>query len=120
MAQPPLQTAARPRADPEMARVIASAADQVRRCYRAPRVGRAGGSIVTTLRVNYAPDGTLAELPRLLGQRGVTEANAYVAQQLAEAATLAIIRCAPISLPPERYSNGWDSFDLTFSPKAVA
>jgi hypothetical protein len=108
------------RPDPGMARVIAMAADQVKRCYQAPRVGRDGRGIATVLRVAYAPDGTLAELPALVLQRGVTDENRAAAAALAEAAALAVVRCAPLKLPPERYRNGWDSFVLTFSPKAVA
>lgn len=109
-----------PRPDPEVARVVAMAADQVRRCYRAPRVGRGASGIVTVLSVAYAPDGTLAELPSLARQRGVTVETVVAARQLAEAAARAVIQCAPLRLPAERYRDGWDSFELTFSPKAVA
>ncbi len=108
------------RPDPEAQRVIAMAADQVKRCYQAPRVGRGARGIVTVLRVAFAPDGTLAELPQLIGQRGVTDDNRAAAPPLAEAAALAVVRCAPLRLPPERYRGGWDSFELTFSPRAVA
>ncbi len=109
-----------PRPDPAMARVIAMAANQVRRCYRAPRIGRGGGGIVTVLNVAYAPDGTLATLPALAGQLGVTAANAAAAEALAEAAALAVTRCVPLRLPAAQYRGGWDSFQLTFSPKAMA
>ncbi len=108
------------RPDPEVVRVVAMAADQVRRCYRGPRVGRAASGIVTVLSVAYAPDGTLAELPSLARQRGVTSDTVVAARQLAEAAALAVVRCVPLRLPAERYRGGWDSFELTFSPKAVA
>ena len=117
---PPSRPVAPPRPDPEMARVIARAADEIRRCYRAPQGQRGGRGIVTTLRVSYAPDGTLAELPIVLAQRGVTDDTVVAARNLAEAASLAVIRCVPLRLPAERYRGGWDSFDLTFSPKAVA
>ena len=116
----PPRPVASPHPDPEMARVIAIAADQVRRCYRAPPGQRGGRGIVTILRVSYAPDGTLAELPVVLAQRGATADNIAAARNLAEAASLAVIRCVPLHLPAERYRGGWDSFDLTFSPKAVA
>lgn len=116
----PAPIAAPARPDPEAVRVIAMAADQVKRCYRAPRVGRDGRGIATVLRVAYAPDGTLAELPSLLRQRGVAPDTAAIARQLAEAAALAVVKCVPLRLPAERYRGGWDSFELTFSPKAVA
>lgn len=109
-----------PRPDPGLARVVAMAADQVRRCYRAPRIGRGGGGIVTVLDVAYAPDGTLATLPALAKQLGVTAGNAQAAEALAEAAALAVTRCVPLRLPAAQYRGGWDSFQLTFSPKAMA
>ncbi|TVV72308.1 hypothetical protein [Sphingomonas solaris] len=108
------------RPDPEAARVIASAADQVRRCYRAPRAGRGGRGIVTVLRVAYAPDGMLAELPAIVTQSGVTADNSAAAGPMAEAAVLAVVRCAPVRLPAAQYRGGWNSFELTFSPRAVA
>lgn len=104
-----------------MVRVIAMAADQVRRCYRPPpRLDRGARGIVTRLRVAYAPDGALAELPSLVEQNGVTDENRASATPLAEAAALAVVRCAPLRLPPEQYSGGWNSFVLTFSYKAIA
>jgi hypothetical protein len=111
---------AQPRQDPEVARAVELAADQVKRCYRAPRAQRDGRGIVTSLRVAYAPDGTLAELPSLVSQRGVSDDNARIAADLADAAASAVVRCTPLKLPPERYRNGWDSFVLTFSQKAAA
>lgn len=103
-----------------VAGVVATAADQVRRCYQAPRVGHEARQITTVLRVRYAADGTLAELPSVVAQSGLTDTNRIYASRMAEAASLAVIRCAPIRLPPEYYRGGWDEFDLTFSPRAVA
>ena len=103
-----------------VARVVAMAADQVKRCYRAPRVAREGRQITTVLRVRYAPDGSLTQLPAIVAQTGVTDANRAYASRMAEAASLAVIQCAPIRLPAEYYRGGWDEFDLTFSPRAVA
>ena len=59
-------------------------------------------------------------LPELIAQRGVTPTNQHYATRMTEAATLAVIRCSPLSLPPELYQGGWDDFELTFSPRAVA
>ena len=98
---------------------LQSAAQQVRRCYRAPRVTSDGNQIITKLRVRLTPDGALAGLPRLLVQSGVTPANRPYAGPMAEAAIEAVMRCAPLRLPPALYLNGWSDFDLTFSPLAV-
>jgi hypothetical protein len=35
---------------------------------------------------------------------------------MAQAAIGAVMRCAPLTLPPALYDNGWAEFDLTFSP----
>ena len=105
------------RVDPVIAnQVLASAAAQVRRCYRSPRISTAGRRIVTRLAVRLNTDGTLAELPVLIGQLGITESNGAEAPRMAEAASLAVIRCAPLRLPPEHYGEVWRTFELTFSP----
>jgi len=95
--------------------IMASAADQVRRCYRNPRGGPR--SIATRLRVRLNQDGSLAGLPMLLSQTGVTPDNRMFAARMAEAASLAVIRCAPLRLPTEFYAEGWQEFELIFSPR---
>jgi hypothetical protein len=108
------------RIDPRFAEVVAMAADQVKRCYRTPRVPHAGRQIVTTLGVHYAPDGTLAGLPEVRAQRNVTPETQLYAAAMAEAASLAVEQCSPLRLPQEYYKGGWDDFELTFSPGAIA
>jgi hypothetical protein len=103
-----------------LAGIVAMAADQVKRCYRAPRVAREGRQITTVLRVRYGTDGMLTGLPQVVAQTGITESNRIYAARMAEAASLAVIQCAPIRMPAEYYHGGWDEFDLTFSPRAVA
>lgn len=110
-----------PAIDPQIAKeVLASAAAQVRRCYRPPRVATVGKQIITKLEVRLNADGTLAGLPAVVAQSGVTPANRPYAGEMAEAATLAIIRCAPLRLPPEHYTLVWERFELSFSPSAVS
>jgi hypothetical protein len=94
------------------------AARQIKRCYRTPRVASTGKQISTRLRVRYRPDGGLADVPQVVWQRGVTPANQAYAADMAEAAGLAVMRCAPVDLPPELYSKGWSVLDFTFSPSA--
>lgn len=109
------------RVDPVLSgQVLASAAAQVRRCYRSPRISSAGRRIVTRLAVRLNADGTLAQLPVVVRQVGVTESNGAEAPRMAEAASLAVIRCAPLRLPPEHYGLIWQSFELTFSPALKA
>src|SRR3569623_1503268 len=80
--------------------VLAAAAQQVRRCYRDPAAPSAARRIVTRLRVRYGPDGALIGLPLTVSQQGVTEANRAYAERMAEAASLAVIRCSPLRQPP--------------------
>lgn len=39
---------------------------------------------------------------------------------MAEAASMAVVKCAPLRLPPEFYQSGWRGFDLAFNPRALA
>jgi hypothetical protein len=96
--------------------VLASAAAQVRRCYRSPQTSSAGRRIVTHLAVQLNADGSLAALPMVLGQSGIDADNGAEAPRMAEAASLAVIRCTPLRLPPEHYGLIWHSFELIFSP----
>ena len=100
--------------------VLKSAADQVRRCYRSPRVSSSARRIVTHLAVQLNSDGSLSALPVLVRQDGVTPETAPEAPRMAEAATLAVLRCAPLRLPAEHYSQIWDHFELSFSPNRRA
>lgn len=99
---------------------VSAAASQVKRCYRAPRVASAGKQIVTRLLVRFAPDGSLAGMPELVSQGGITPANAPYAARMAEAARLAVLRCTPLRLPAEAYLRGWSEFEITFSPRRLA
>jgi hypothetical protein len=110
-----------PRVDPAIFdQVSQSAADQVRRCYRSPRVASSGRQISTRIRVTYRIDGGLAQMPVVVSQSGVTPANQPYAGKMAEAAGMAVIRCSPVTLPPELYERGWKVVDLTFSHTARA
>ena len=105
------------RVDPVIANaVLASAAAQVRRCYRSPGTSSASRRIITRLAVRLNADGSLAQLPVLLGQSGVDADNGAEAPRMAAAASLAVIRCAPLRLPPDQYALIWHSIELTFSP----
>ncbi len=108
----------RPRApDPALVeRVVADAARQVRGCYRSPRVASEARQIVTRLAVRYAADGRLAGVPVVVAQEGVTQENSAYAGRMAEAAAAAVIRCAPVRLPPPLHAAIWRELELTFRP----
>jgi len=96
--------------------LVRDAAAQVRRCYRTPRVATVGKQITTKLRVLYAGDGSLVSVPAILSQSGVTPDNRPYAAKMAEAAGLAVIRCAPLKLPAT--DSRRILLDFTFSPVA--
>lgn len=107
--------------DPRLvARATASAAAQVKRCYRSPKLNRDARQITTRLRVRFTPEGELAALPVVIAQSSVTPGNRPYAGTMAQAAIAAVIDCSPLKLPPELYANGWDVFELTFSPPTFA
>ena len=96
---------------------MTSAASQVRRCYRAPRVSSDGRRIITRLRVRVAPDGALSGLPAIVTQDGVDATNQAYAGRMAEAAIQSVLRCAPLRLPQEVHRGLWIDIELTFSPE---
>jgi len=100
----------------------ARVAEQVRRCYRYPRMPSAGRRIVTRLLVRYAPDGMVVGLPLLVWQQGVTPETRPYAGRMAEAAKQAVVRCSPVSLPeePGKADARTREFYLTFSPQMKA
>jgi hypothetical protein len=96
--------------------LLEQAATQVKRCYRAPRVPTRAKQIITRLELKLNEDGTLAALPAVVAQDGVTPDNSSYAPRMAEAASLAVIRCAPLKLPPE-HAGLWSNIELKFSPR---
>lgn len=107
--------------DPQqVARAVARAADQVKSCYRSPKLNHTARQIVTVLHVSYTPEGNLATSPAVRSQAGITEENRIYSGRMARAAIEAVERCVPLRLPPELYKGGWDEFDLTFSPRGLA
>jgi hypothetical protein len=47
----------------------------------------------------------------------VTESNKAYVQQMDDAAVRAVMRCAPLRLPPELYENGWKDIIPAFRPR---
>ena len=97
---------------------LASAASQVSRCYRSPRIPRDGRQIVTRLRVRLTSDGQIAGLPAVVEQVGITPAGRAYAGRMAQAAIEAVLRCAPLRFPAAFLEPSGVEFDLTFSPLA--
>jgi hypothetical protein len=93
-----------------------STARQIQPCYRSPKIIGAARTISTRLRVRYGRDGALIGPPELISQAGVTETNRLYAERMAEAARMAVIRCAPVRIPPALAAYPVNEIDLLFSP----
>ena len=63
-------------------------------------------------------DGSIAGRPGLVGQTGVTGANAAYARAFAEAAARAVLRCAPLKLPADQYDQ-WKAVEINFDPSEL-
>ena len=104
------------RGDPRIAAGIASAIRaQVTPCFTPPVGGAAAGKITALLHIAISRDGSIAGRPGLVSQTGVTGANAAYARAFAEAATRAVLRCAPLKLPAAQYDQ-WAQVEINFDP----
>ncbi len=83
---------------------------QVRQCWHVPKTK---SNIATTVRVYYNRDGTLAAEPQVLKQTIAPEYYIVVVREIAQRAKRAVSLCAPIRLPAESYSGGWEDIELT-------
>jgi len=76
---------------------------QLRPKWVAPQ-GAEADLLVTVLAWDMNADGTLAGVPRVVSQSGITDANRAQAQRHAEQAIRAVRLAAPFDLPPDLYA----------------
>lgn len=90
---------------------------QVQPCYE---LGSLGGtpamSIVTVLRLQFNRDGTVIGTPAVSDHNGINDDNRAYTKQMDDVARRAVLRCAPLRLPPDLYDGGWSDIELTFRP----
>ena len=90
---------------------------QVQPCYD---LGGLGGTpamqIITVLQLRFNPDGSVAGTPQLVEQEGLNDANRRYAGQMIDVSRRAILKCAPLKLPPELYAGGWENITMGFRP----
>lgn len=90
---------------------------QVQPCYQLGGLsGTSAMEIVTTLRLRYNPDGSVAGTPQIVDQTGINDGNRAYARQIAEVARRAVLQCQPVHLPAELYEGGWDDLNFRFTP----
>ena len=111
------ETARAPITGAAMNGLAAAIKRQVQPCYELGGLsGTPAMQIVTTLRLRYNKDGSVAGNPQLVEQTGISPSNRAYAQQIAEVARRAVLRCAPVHLPSELYEGGWDDLNFRFTP----
>ncbi len=104
------------RGDPKIAAAIAAAIRaQVTPCWTLPVGGGASGKVTALLRIAINRDGSIAGRPGLVSQTGVTGTNSAYARAFAEAASRAVLRCAPFKLPADQYDQ-WAAVEINFDP----
>jgi outer membrane biosynthesis protein TonB len=104
------------RGDPRVAAGIAAAIKaQVTPCWTLPVGGGATAKVTALLHIAINRDGSIAGRPGLVSQTGVTAANAAYARAFAEAASRAVLRCAPLKLPADQYDQ-WAAVEINFDP----
>jgi outer membrane biosynthesis protein TonB len=92
---------------------------QVAPCWNPPLGGEDTGAMTVVLGIRLARDGSVLAPPEILSQTGVTATNRGYARSFAESARRAVLRCAPLKLPPEMY-DAWKEFELNFDPSELA
>ena len=110
------ETARAPISGPAMNGILAALARRVHPCYNLGGLaGTPAMSIITVLHLQYNKDGSVAGIPQLVEQTGITPANRAYAKQVEEVARHAVLQCQPVQLPAEYYSF-WGDLNFRFTP----
>jgi hypothetical protein len=91
---------------------------QINACWRRPANAADADRLVVQVRIDLAPDGALAEEPRLVRPSGLAGADPAL-RVAAENAMRAVRQCAPFELPAARYES-WRAVLFTFDPRQMA
>ena len=92
---------------------------QIAPCWNPPIGGADVRRMTVVLSIQAAKDGSIVGRPSVVSQTGATSGNAAYAKAFADTAVRAVLRCAPLKLPPEMY-DAWKAFELNFDPSAMA
>jgi outer membrane biosynthesis protein TonB len=108
------------RADPRAtATLIAAIRAQVAPCWNPPIGGADAKKMTVLLHLDINRDGSIVGRPGVVSQTGVTGGNADYARAFAETARRAVLRCAPLKLPPELYDQ-WKAVEINFDPSEMS
>lgn len=91
---------------------------QIAPCWNPPLGGADVAAMTAVLRIRLGRDGAVAAAPEFVGQTGATTGNAAYARAFVETAKRAVLRCAPLKLPPDLFPY-WREFELNFDPRLM-
>jgi hypothetical protein len=91
---------------------------QIAPCWNPPVGGADVKDMTVVLRIRLNRDGSVAAAPEFVSQTGATDANSAYARAFVETARRAVLRCAPLDLPPDLYAE-WREFELNFDPRML-
>ena len=99
------------------ASLIAAIRAQIVPCWNPPIGGADAKKMTVLLGIQLAKDGSVIGRPTVLGQIG-GNGNPGYAKAFADTAVRAVLRCAPLKLPPDMF-EAWKSFELNFDPSEM-
>ncbi|MBB5280359.1 hypothetical protein [Pacificimonas flava] len=91
--------------------------ERIYKCWDPSAGGPDSNSIVTTLRVKAAPDGSVLGTPKVVNQTGGASSGYMRAARDAAIRAVMNPRCSLEGLPKDMYKGGWEDFTLNFDPK---
>lgn len=91
---------------------------QVTPCWNPPVPEEGDPNLTVITRIKLARSGALVGEPAASLAKSPPEANAAYGRALAASVRRAVIRCAPLRLPPELY-EAWSDVELNFDPKDI-
>ena len=100
------------------ASLAASIRAQIAPCWNPPIGGADVRKMTVVLGIALTRDGSVVGRPTVVSQTGATPANAGYAKAFADTAVRAVLRCAPLKLPPEMF-DAWKAFELNFDPSEM-
>lgn len=92
---------------------------QVTPCWNPPQAEDNSGHVTIVMRIRLGRDGGVLGAPALSRIGGQTAVNGAYANALAGSVRRAILRCAPLRLPPELY-DAWADVELNFDPRDIS
>lgn len=90
--------------------------NQITPCWNPPEAEEGAGRLSIVMRIKLDRQGALAEPPSVTSILGETPRNAPYSRALAGSVRRAVVRCAPLRLPPELY-DAWSDIELNFDPR---